>query len=73
MIVYLIGFILTIILLYISEYKVKAKRKKFLLRVVAVLPLLVISAIRYNVGTDYDKRYDTRLYKFDLKALKLLI
>ena len=57
MIVYLIGFILTIILLYISEYKVKAKRKKFLLRVVAVLPLLVISAIRYNVGTDYDKRY----------------
>ena len=57
MIVYLIGFILTIILLYISEYKVKSKRKKFLLRVVAVLPLLVISAIRYNVGTDYDKRY----------------
>ena len=57
MIVYLIGFILTIILLYISEYKVKSKRKKILLRVVAVLPLLVISAIRYNVGTDYDKRY----------------
>ena len=46
MIVYLIGFILTIILLYISEYKVKSKRKEFLLRVVAVLPLLVISAIR---------------------------
>lgn len=57
MIVYLIGFILTIILLYISEYKVKSERKKFVLRVIAVLPLLIISAIRYNVGTDYNKRY----------------
>lgn len=57
MIVYLIGFILTIILLYISEYKVKSKNTKFILRIIAVLPLLVISAIRYNVGTDYNKRY----------------
>lgn len=57
MIIYLIGFILTIILVYISEYKVKSERKKIVLRVIAILPLLVISAIRYNVGTDYDKRY----------------
>lgn len=57
MIVYLIGFILTIILLYISEYKVKSEKEKIVLRVIAVLPLLVISAIRYNVGTDYNKRY----------------
>lgn len=57
MIVYLIGFILTIILLYISEYKVKSEKEKIVLRVMAVLPLLVISAIRYNVGTDYNKRY----------------
>lgn len=57
MIVYLIGFIFTILLVYISEYKVKSKKSKTVLRVMAVLPLLIISAIRYNVGTDYDKRY----------------
>lgn len=57
MIVYLIGFIFTIMLVYISEYKVKSKKSKTVLRVIAVLPLLIISAIRYNVGTDYDKRY----------------
>ena len=57
MIVYLIGFIFTILLVYISEYKVKSKKSKTVLRVIAVLPLLIISAIRYNVGTDYDKRY----------------
>ena len=57
MILYLIGFIFTILLVYISEYKVKSKKSKTVLRVIAVLPLLIISAIRYNVGTDYDKRY----------------
>ena len=57
MLVYILAFLISIILIWVSEHKIKSKKIKILLMVLAVVPLYVISAIRYDVGTDYIKRY----------------
>lgn len=57
MIIYILAFLISIILIWISEHKIKSKKIKILLMVLAVVPLYIISAIRYDVGTDYIKRY----------------
>lgn len=57
MIVYLLGFLISIVLIWVAEKKVESKKIKILLMILAVLPLFLISALRYDVGTDYIKRY----------------
>ena len=57
MIVYIMAFAISIILIWLSEHKIKSQKYKKLFLVLAVLPLFIISAIRYNVGQDYIKRY----------------
>jgi len=57
MLVYIAGFLATIILLWLAQNKAKTKKTRILLMIIAVLPLLIISMLRYDVGTDYLKRY----------------
>lgn len=56
MIIYIIMLLITIIFL-ISTEKVKKKWLKILMYILAVFPLFAVSAFRYDVGTDYLKRY----------------
>lgn len=56
MIVYIGMLIVTILLLYFAE-KNSNKKIQIFLYCLAVLPFIVISAIRYNLGTDYSYRY----------------
>lgn len=57
MIIYITMFLLTILLIWLAENKVKSKKWKIALLILAVMPMLIVSSIRYNVGTDYSKRY----------------
>lgn len=57
MIIYILAFLLSIFLIWISKNKIKSKKVKILFMILAVLPLFLISAFRYDVGTDYIKRY----------------
>lgn len=57
MIVYILAFAISIILIWISENKIKSQKLKILFLILVALPLFIISAIRYNVGQDYIKRY----------------
>lgn len=56
MIIYLATLLITLILVYAST-KVENKKIGILLKVLAILPFIIISGIRYNVGTDYLYRY----------------
>ena len=55
--IYIISFLITILLIYLAKTKVKNKKIKVILLILAVIPMLLVSALRYQVGTDYTKRY----------------
>lgn len=57
MYIYIISFLITILLIYLVKTKVKNKKIKVILLILAVIPMLLVSALRYQVGTDYTKRY----------------
>ena len=57
MYIYIISFLITILLIYLAKTKVKNKKIKVILLILAVIPMLLVSALRYQVGTDYTKRY----------------
>ena len=63
MYIYIITFLLTILLIWLAENKAKSRKVKTILLVTAMLPMIFISAIRYNVGTDYQKRYVYDYYR----------
>lgn len=56
MYIYIIMLIVSLLFCYLSE-KIKNKKAKICFQVLSIIPFLVISAIRYNVGTDYSSRY----------------
>lgn len=57
MIVYIIMLVISISFMYISS-KVKKKWLKILFFILSALPFFLVSALRYDVGTDYFKRYN---------------
>lgn len=56
MIVYIVMLLTTIIITYIAEKSSNPKIKP-ILYFLAVIPFILVSAIRYDVGTDYSFRY----------------
>lgn len=56
MLIYFLGFLLSIIFTLLS-IKTKNVKLQKILRIVAILPFLLISAFRYNVGIDTWKNY----------------
>lgn len=62
MYIYIITFLITILLIWLAENKAKSRKNKIILLILAVVPMFFISAIRYNVGTDYEKRYVVDYY-----------
>ena len=62
MYIYIITFLITILLIWLAENKAKSRKIKIILLILAVVPMFFISAIRYNVGTDYEKRYVADYY-----------
>lgn len=63
MYIYIITFLLTILLIWLAENKAKSPKVKTTLLVLAIVPMFLVSAFRYNVGTDYDKRYAYDYYR----------
>lgn len=59
MVIYIVGFLITLLFLWLLQNKAKTKKTKIILMILAVLPLFTISILRYDVGTDYLKRYVT--------------
>lgn len=57
MLVYFIMLIFSITMIYISEKHCKNKKLKILLFICSGLSFFIVSAIRYDVGTDYLNRY----------------
>lgn len=57
MVIYIAGFVLTLILSYISIKNKSNKKIYILFAVLSAIPLFLISALRYGVGTDYFYRY----------------
>ena len=57
MIVYICMLLISILFLYLAS-KTSKKGKKIICYVMAILLFFVVSAIRYDVGTDYLNRYD---------------
>ena len=62
MYIYIITFLITILLIWLAENKAKSKTIKTIVLILAIMPMFFISAIRYDVGTDYDKRYKADYY-----------
>ena len=62
MYIYIITFLITILLVWLAENKAKSRKNKIILLILSVVPMFFISAIRYNVGTDYEKRYVADYY-----------
>ena len=62
MYIYIITFLITILLVWLAENKATSRKNKIILLILAVVPMFFISAIRYNVGTDYEKRYVADYY-----------
>ena len=58
----IITFLITILLIWLAENKAKSKTIKTIVLILAIMPMFFISAIRYDVGTDYDKRYMADYY-----------
>ncbi len=56
MIVYILMLIISVILLVISN-KIKNKWIKIFIQICSVIPLFLVSAFRFDLGTDYTKRY----------------
>lgn len=56
MIVYLVMLLFTIAFIFGAQ-KSKNKILKVILYICSVLPLFIVSALRYDLGTDYTKRY----------------
>lgn len=56
MIVYILMFIISLIIVMIAE-KVERKPIKILLYILTVIPFFLVSALRYDLGIDYTKRY----------------
>ncbi|MBP3597205.1 MAG: EpsG family protein [Clostridia bacterium] len=56
MIVYLIMLLLSIVFIFIAQ-KSKNKVLKVILYICSILPLFLVSALRYDLGTDYTKTY----------------
>ncbi len=67
MITYIVMIIISIVFLLISN-KSKKKSSKIIFFILAALTFFIISAIRYDVGTDYLKRY---VYDFNRMAKKI--
>lgn len=63
MYIYIMTFLLTIALIWLAENKAKTPKVKTTLLVLAIVPMFLVSAFRYNVGTDYDKRYAYDYYR----------
>lgn len=63
--IYIITLIISLLLSYAS-IKVSDKRIKHLLQILSAIPFFIISAIRYDVGTDYLYRY-----RADFEYIKL--
>ena len=63
MYIYIIMFLLTIALIWLAENKAKSPKVKTALLVLVIVPMFLVSAFRYNVGTDYDKRYAYDYYR----------
>ena len=61
MIVYISMFIISIFLTIVSQ-KSKNRISKIIFQILAVLPFIIVSAIRYDVGTDYFVRYVPNVY-----------
>lgn len=57
MYIYIITFLITIALVWIAQNKIKNKKLKILLLLIAIIPMFLVSAFRYDLGTDYTKRY----------------
>lgn len=55
--IYIISFLLTILLIWMAKSKAKSRKIKISLLILAAVPMFLVSALRYNVGTDYGKRY----------------
>lgn len=74
MIVYIIMLLITILFLYLAT-KVQKKWLKIICYIMAGLPFFLVSAFRYDVGTDYLRRYNydyTRISKgMDVKNLEI--
>lgn len=64
MIVYIAMLALSLLFSYLST-KITNKKIKILLQILSVLPFFIVSAIRYDVGTDYMYRY-----KPDFESIK---
>ncbi len=56
MIVYILMLLISILFIYISQKQTK-KWAKILCYIMAAMPFFIVSAFRYDVGTDYIKRY----------------
>ena len=63
MIVYISMFIISIFLTIMSQ-KSKNRISKIIFQILAVLPFIIVSAIRYDVGTDYFVRYVPNYIEF---------
>ena len=57
MIIYIIMLIISILFMYVST-KAKKKWQKCCCYVMAFLPFFLVSALRYDLGTDYLRRYN---------------
>lgn len=75
MIVYVLMLILSILFL-ILEKKAKKKWIKIICCIMAVMPFFVVSAFRYDIGTDYTRRYvfdyNRTLQGIDVPNLEIL-
>ena len=58
MIIYLIVAIVSTILMYIANNKVKSKNKKILFTILSFVPFFCVMAFRYGIGYDYLNIYD---------------
>lgn len=75
MIVYVLMLILSILFL-ILEKKAKKKWIKIICCIMAVMPFFIVSAFRYDIGTDYTRRYvfdyNRTLQGIDVPNLEIL-
>lgn len=75
MIVYISMLILSILFL-ILEKKAKKKWIKILWCIMAIMPFFIVSALRYDIGTDYTRRYvfdyNRTLQGIDVSNLEIL-
>lgn len=56
MVVYILAFVLSIAIAHSTKYVVDERKKKILF-IISSIPFIIVSAIRYEVGTDYMVRY----------------